>query len=404
MANEILTTDVVLNYTLAEFSNNIPFMATASRATEREFTQGAYKFGDTVNIRRFGRSIYQQGQVLAFQSYTEQSEPLTIAFWPGRLINFTSFDLTLKVDQFYDRVMRPHVISIANQCEQIIAQQAALQLYQFEGSAAAPLNSFRSVDVANARLNLMAVNEDYERMLAISEPDSFELKSALVNFFNPTLNENISQRSALGHLGSFDVFHSQNIAIQTAGSPGAGPITTTAVVSSGNVIPMTGLAASTVVFRAGDVFSIAGVEAINPITFSSYGRDMQFVVTSDVTSTGGGTANVPVSPTIISDPANSFRNVSNPIPSGAVVTPVGSHNVNVAYDKTSLDIAMPPLDRLVVPESSVMSDPQLHVYLRLSIAGDVPTSVNAYRLDCLLGVKWHPEYAVRLLSRPSFGI
>lgn len=398
-SNEILTTDIILNKVLAEYSNYIPLLTTANRAVETDFTQSAYKFGDTVNLRRRNRSIYQSGQVLTAQAITEQAEPLTIAYWPGRFIEFTSFDLTLKVDQFYERYMQPHVISLANQCEQLIAQAAALQLYNFEGSTSSLLNSFASIDVADVRMTEMGVLDGYDPLMIISPKDSGALKAALYNSFNVTLNTEITQRSALGHLGSFDIFRSQNIAKQRAGSPGAGPITTTATVSSGNVIPMAGFPNNTLVFKAGDVFSVSDAQTINPLNYTSYGTNMQFVVLSDVTSSNTGTANVSVAPTIISDPSNQMMNISNPIPSGATVTTVASHNVNIAYTKMALDVAMPKLDRLMVNDSSVKTDPDLHISLRLSIQGDVRTSVNGYRLDCLLGARWHADYALRVLSQ-----
>lgn len=400
-SNEILTTSVILPKVLAEFSNKLHLLATANRATEQDFTQRAYRFGDTINLRQRNRSIDQNGQILSPQGITELPEPLTISYWPGRYIEFTSFDLSLKVDQFFERYMQPHVNSLANQCERLIAQGAALQLSNFVGSSSTPLNTFAAVDAARVRMLQRGVIDGYDAMMIMNPVDGGALRAALQNSFNVPLNTEISQHGALGRLGAFDIYDSQNLATQVAGSPGAGPITTTAIVASGNVIPMTGFPNSTLVFRAGDVFSVAGVKKINYGNNSSYGVDMSFVVLSDVTSTNTGTANVPVSPTIISDPANQMRNVSNPIPSGAVVTTIGSHNVNIAYTKNSLDIAMPKLDRLMVTDSSVQSDPDLHIALRLSIQGDIKSSVNGYRLDTLLGFRWHDYYTERVLSAAS---
>lgn len=404
MTNTILTTSVILDYTLANFVNEMPFIHTASRNAEREMMRGPYKYGDTINIRRAPRSVIQDGQSLAYQNYQEKSEPLTIAYWPGRLISFNSFELTLQLDDFYERVMSAHVTSIANQIERFIASNASLQLYNYEGSSSSAINSFAAIDLLNARLNLMGLPMSRDRYLVLSQNDSHQVKTSLVNYYNKTFNEGIGLHSALGNLANFDVFQSQNVFVQNAGNFGAGPITTTAIVSSGNTIPMTGFPINTVVFNAGDRFSVSDVFTVNPVGFNATPRNMQFVVTENITSDGAGNANVLVAPEIISDTGNSFKNVSNPIPSGATVTPLGSHNVNVAYERGALDIVMPPLDKLIVAQSSVVTDNKLGISLRLSMQGDVQNSVNAYRLDALVGIKWHPEYAVVGASAPQLTI
>ena len=78
------------------------------------------------------------------------------------------------------------------------------------------------------------------------------------------------------------------------------------------------ISATTLVLKAGDVFSIAGVESVNPLNFQASGNDMQFVVTADVTSDGAGAATVPINPTIISDTSNPRRNVSVPVPNAEI--------------------------------------------------------------------------------------
>lgn len=397
MANTVLTTDLISNYTLAKFVNENPFIHTCSRATESDFQMASYKIGDSVNIRRQNRFLVGDGQVATRQNYIETSETLTIEHQSHVLIEFASKDLTLNLDRFGERFVDPAVRAIVNDMEVKIAQQAALQLNFFEGTAGTPINSFGAVDSAMAKLSEMAVPMDADAYCALSVRDGAALKNSLANFFNPTLNEEITQRSALGRLSVFDMFQSQNIYRQVAGTPGAGPITVSANVASGNVIPMAGLTASTTVFKAGDIFSIAGVQNINPLSYQPTGQNMQFVVTQDVVSGVGGTANVTVAPQIISDSNNPQRNVSNVITSGLVVTPVASYNVNVAYIRQALDLVCPPLDNIVV-DSSVKTDPDTRVSIRLAKQGDIYNDVCAYRLDVLWGSLWHPQYAIKLIS------
>ena len=151
-------------------------------------------------------------------------------------------------------------------------------------------------------------------------------------------------------------------------------------------------------FLIGDVFSIAGVQSVNPVGRASTGQDMQWVVTSNASSDSGSNLSVTVAPIIISDTLNPNRNVSNPIPDNAAVTLVGSHNVNVAYPSRGLDIVCPPLYKLQVPYASVAVDPETGLSLAVTQTGDILGYQNYMRIDLLCGFKWHAQYAVRVLS------
>ena len=151
-------------------------------------------------------------------------------------------------------------------------------------------------------------------------------------------------------------------------------------------------------FVAGDVISIAGVESVNPVGRKSTGQNMQFVITANASSTGGGAVTISVSPSIISDATNPNRNVSNAVPNSAAVTVVGSHNVNVAYPMRGLDVVCPPLYKLQVPYSSVAVDEETGLSLAVTQTGDILGYQNYMRIDLLCGFKWHPQYCVRVLS------
>lgn len=402
MAMNILSfTQAITKYSLARFVNNNVFINTANRSVEAEMMALAgrgYKYGDTINIRRRNRFTIDDGQIATPTPVLEQTEPLVINHQYQKMIEFNSFDLTLKVDEFYDRYVKSIIQGLISKMATDIGQQASQQLNYFVGTPGTPLNSFASINQAKAKMMKLAIGFMDNAYIALSPDDSNSLNSSLANFFNPTLNEDITQEGVLGRLSVFDIFETQNIYRQIAGDFGAGPITTTAAVGSGSIIPVTGVTSSTVVFKKGDRFSVSDVKMINPLSYQSWPLDdMQFVVTEDVVSTGV-TANIPVAPAIISDPSNPNRNVSNAIPSGATITPLGDHNVNVAYIPQALDIVAPPKEPLMTPYCSTQTDPDQNVSIRMVIDGDPKNDLNGYRLDILMGSKWHPEYAVVIVS------
>lgn len=396
MTNQLLTTDLISNVTLATFVNETPFIHTSNRALQADFMMPSYRIGDSVNIRKQNRFITGDGQVANVQDILEESETLTLSHQYHEAIKYSSRDLTLKMDDFKVRYIDPAVRSIATKLEFDVATQAALDLNLFVGTAGTPINSIKTILLAARKLRSVAVDIRKDAYLALNLEDDVEIKNSLSNFFNKTLNQDITQFGELNRLTNFDTFSTQNIYRQTSGSPGAGPITVIAQVSAGNGIAMTGFTPNTLVFRTGDLFSIDGVTNVNPLNYQSTGDDAQFVVTQDVTSDGAGNAFVAFNPTIVISGAR--QNISGAIPAGAVVTPIASHNVNVAFIRQSLDLAMPPLEKLDVPFTSVVTDPETNVSMRISKQGDIINDINVLRLDVLCGFKWHPEYAVRVIS------
>lgn len=402
--NQFITTDLVSNTALAMFSNNCPFLMTGSRVYQSDFTSSGYKIGDTLQMRRQNQFLVGDGAVANPQSIVESVETLTIAHQYNAMISYTVKDLTLRIEDFSRVFIQPAIQNIITQAEQDIAAAAEKELYLFAGSPSAPINSFTTVDLAGAKLLEMGVDISSEAYLATTIRDGSSLKGSLLNNFTPVFNEEITRRSAIGHLSYFDIFQSQNIAQHIAG---AGPrlhsgdtLTVNGAVSSGNVIVLAGATNSVLgYFVPGDRISIAGVNSVNPLGRKSTGQAMQFVIQNVADSSISGAVVITVSPDIISDTNNPLRNVTNPVPNGAPVTMYSSHNVNVFYPPRGLDIACPPLYKLQVPYASTAMDENTGLSLTVTQIGDVQSYQNFMRIDILMGYKWHPQYSGVLMSQ-----
>ncbi len=403
MANQFITTDLVSNTALAMFANNAPYVMTASRIYQDDFTSSGYKIGDTLQVRRQNHFIVGDGSTATPQDIIETVENITVAHQYHALIAYTIQDLTLRIEDFSREFIQPAIQEIITQMEKDISSAAELQLNFFTGTAGTPINSFTTVDLAGAKMLEQGVNIASDAYLAMTVRDGSSLKGALLNNFTPVFNEEITRQSAIGHLSYFDIFQSQNIVRHTAG---AGPLLhsgdtllVNGAVASGNTIILSGATGTvTNYFLPGDIISISGVQSVNPVGRKATGQNMQFVIQQAANSSGGGAVTIVVSPVIISDVNNPNRNVSNAIPSGATVTVVPSYNVNVAYPSRALDIVCPPLYKLQVPYASVAVDPETGLSMAVTQTGDILGYQNFMRLDVLCGFKWHPQYAVKLLS------
>lgn len=401
MPNNFLTTDLISNVTAAKFVSNNSMLMTANRGLEGDFQLSSYKIGDTVQLREQNSFIVGDGPVISLQPTVETSRTLTINHQYNTSMNYSSKDLTLKIDEFEKRYISPMVREITRQMEADIATLAIQSLYHYTGTAGTPVASFNTVDAVGAQMLNFDMNSSTEDWaMALSINDGHTLKSALANFFNPTLNSEIDLRSALGHLSYFDVYQNQSIRKHLAGTfSNTGSVQVNGVVTSGSVIPMKGFTPNAVgVLLQGDLIDIAGTNAVSPLGRVALDQDIQFVVTADVNADGAGNANVPISPSIISDTANPKRNVSNPLLNNAVVTTPGTYMSNLAYTGSGLYIVVPPLMDLQVPYSRVVTDKQANVSIRVTMAGDIINDQNIMRMDVLCGFMWDPLYAFKLIS------
>lgn len=404
--NTILTTSLISKTALAMFANNAPFVMTASRIYQPEFSDTGYKIGSSINMKRQNNYIIGDGSAATAQNITESVETLTVSHQYNAFISYSIQDLTLSIDDFSRMFLQPAIQGIISKMEVDICTAAATQLNYFVGTPGTPLNSFSSVDLAGAKLLLQGVDIASDAYLATTVLDGSSLKSGLQGNFTPNFNEDIVRRSSIGHLSYFDIFQSQNIIRHQAGNgPTAHPgdaITVNGAVTSGNTIVLSGATAGvTNYFLPGDLISFAPnvVQSVNPLNLSATTQGMSFVVTAPANSSGGGAVTITVSPSIISTgPYVNTAPGGVGIPNGAPVLMQPSYNCNVAYPARALDVVCPPLFKLQVPYCSVAVDPETRLSLTVTQIGDITNYVNLMRIDLLCGFLWHPQYAVKVLT------
>src|SRR5947207_1372779 len=353
MANQIAVTQLVGNAMLEELANNNSLLLTCARTYESDFQMSEYKIGDTLQIRRQNQFTVNDGRVGVLQDVIDRTEPLVIAHQLNVTIEYSSRELTLFVDTgqgpFNERVIRPAIQNISKQAETLISQGAVNQLNFTSGNPAAPVNSFAIVDLVYAKMQEQAIQINNDAYMALAPRQASALKAANQNAFNPTLNEDISFASALGHYSAFDMFSNQSIQFHTVGAGAGGAVVASTVVSGSSSVNLSGLGVSvTGVYLPGDVIRFTGINSVNPTDRTDTGQLMDFVVLNQVDSTAGGLGTVNVYPPIVSDPASPYRNVTGPVTAGTTVTlegaPGSRHHANLAYAPRGLDIVIPPTE------------------------------------------------------------
>ena len=152
-----------------------------------------------------------------------------------------------------------------------------------------------------------------------------------------------------------------------------------AASQTGSSITMTAGTGGTLV--KGDVITIAGVNAVHPLTGQDTGSLQQFVVTGTVT-VSTGTA-VKIYPSI--NPTAPNKTVSASPASGAVVTLASINGVqNLAFHKDAFTAAFAPLPVIASCEGYTARLPS-GISVRVMTFGDGNEDIERTRIDVLYG-------------------
>jgi hypothetical protein len=416
MANVFRETQYVLDDVFVRFWNSLAFARTANRNLEGDFKNLRFATGQTINYRLEERYLAGEGASATSEARVQVIRPLTISKQFRTMIEYTGFELTFdraRDEPYLEMANAPRAKRLANLVEGFIATQNFWpQTYQVVGTPGVPVD-FNTILSADAYMTELAIPEDGKRFCAVSPRTAASLSNNLYNVFNMTVNTGALIDGFIGHLSGFDFFKTNFLGVQTAGageaggSPPAGMklagTVTNGPISGGNTISVTGLgqAPGTLVFRAGDVIQVdssAGVFMVNPLTYAALSTPAQFVVTANVISADGNTADIPVNPTIVVPP-DARANISAAIPNGAQMLLYDTHNVSLAYHTQALVFAAPPIKELRGGVEAVTRYSDLYkLAMTYSLGADIRNYEQLDRIDVICGVAINPEFAVRIVS------
>lgn len=409
MANGFQNPVMYTDETLRVLSNNIILGKKVSRKWQKEFGKDAMKIGDTINIRRPARFTVSSGQAFSGQDYTETSIPLVVNQQKHIDTSFTSADLTLKLQDFSDRVIKPGAIQLAQQIDIDGYINAKNTIGNLTGTAGtAPNNQSFLFDIGK-KLDDFSVPRDGSRYYALDQASNAAQVGSLTTLFNS--QKAISSQYEDGmfidgtNVIGLKIAMSQNVARQTVGPLGGTPVINGASqglvsgwANTGSLITNGWTAAAALRLNAGDIFTAVGCFSVNPVTKQSTGQLMQFVVLSNTSSDASGNATISISPAIIT--AGPFQNVTASPTNGGAITVNGtaatSYVRNLAWHEDAFELAVVKMVDLAEfgGWGSVRSQDgfSLRVFRQAAISSDTVGN----RVDCLYG--WaspYPEQATQ---------
>lgn len=414
MSNSFQTTSYILDETFIRFINYLNYAKVANRNLEGDFKGLKYATGQTINYRLEERYLGGLGATATSEARVQVVRPLTIDTQFHTMVEFSGFELTFdraRDQPYLDMMLNPRAKRLANMVEQFIAQNnLQLDVYQAIGTPGVAID-FNAVLQTDAYMTELGIPEDGNRYFSCSPTVSASLANDLHNVFNMTVNRGALLDGFIGHLSGFDFFKTNFLVRQVAGvgQAGGSPPTgyklagtvTNGPISGGNTISVTGLVASqAIAFRKGDILTVSSasnVFMINPLTYQPLAQTAQFVVTADTASTIGGTADIPVNPTIVVSGAR--QNISASIPNGAQMLLADSHNVSIAFHNQAIVFAAPPIKELKGGVEAVTSYSDLYkMAMTYSLGADIRNYVQLDRIDIIAGVAINPEFAVVVMS------
>jgi hypothetical protein len=412
MPNSTLTIDVIAKEALMILDNNLVMAKNVYRGLESDFgnAMNGYQAGDTVSMRRPTDFTVRDGATASAQDVVEGSVALTVNKQKGVDFKFTSKELSLNIRELSDRVIKPAMVQLANQVDSDL-MSLYTQVPNWAGTPGQTINSYTDFAKGPERLDEFGVGMDM-RSAVLSPADHWALLGSQTSLYIQDAAKGAYRKGSLGEIGGVDTYMAQNVPTHTTGNF-AGTVlidqtlntstTTYDSVKSTMVqtIHMDGFTTAAAVVKAGDVFTIAGVWAVNPVTKARLPFLRQFTVTADATM-ASNEGDLIVSPPLIWTGA--FKTVD--IDSGttdlnnAAVTFLGSQSTgyrqNMVFQKNAFALAMVPMVR---PPGAVEVARESYkgTSVRLIPTYNGTSDESNFRLDILYGFKAiDPRLATRL--------
>ena len=411
MANTTLTADIIAKATVAILDNELVMAKKVFRGYEEDLSKkvNGYEVGETISIRKPADFTVRDGAIASAQNVTEGKTTLTVDKRKGIDFKFTSQDLTLNIKELSERVLKPAMVQLANQIDMDL-HALYKDVPNWVGTPGQTINSFADFAKAPQRLDEGAVPQD-ARCAVLSPSDHWGMVGSQTGLYNDTINKPAYRKGTVGMVGNVDTYMTQNVATHTTGEFGGtvkvDASITTSTISYSDVkdtnkqtVHIDGLTSATATIKQGDVFTIAGVYDVNPVTKAALPHLKMFTVTADATA-ASNEVDLVVSPAMIWTGAHKNVDVQGVSDlNNQDVTFIGSASTNYAqnmvFHKNAFALVTVPL---VAPPGAVDVGRQTYkgTSVRVIPVYDGISDESMWRLDVLYGTKAvDPRLATRL--------
>lgn len=403
MANSLLTPTIITNELLMRFKNNLTFASNCTHEYDDQFAVRGRKIGDSLRLRVPVRFSATNGATLSAQDVTETSKTLTIDKQKHVGFEFTSKDLTLTIDRFAERYLDSAAVALANQMDVDGLTTAYQGTANAVGTPGTVPSTFLTYLEAGQKMDENSCPVDDKRSIVINPGMQVKIVDALKGLFQSSSEiDKQYKKGKMGMAAGFNWYMDQNVRTHTVGPLGGTPLVNGGSQTGSSLVTDGWTAAAASRLKAGDVFTIAGVYAVNPVSGDTLSSLQQFVVTADVSSDGSGNATIPIYPAITATGAS--KTVSAVPADNAALTILGAASTltpqGLAFHKEAFCFAMAALEEPKgVHMAKTVVDPETGIAIRMVSAYDITNDKFVTRADIAYG--WcarKPEWACRIAS------
>ena len=390
MANTLLTPTQVTREALRVLHQKLRFVGTINRQYDDSFAKKGAKAGETLKIRLPNQYTVRSGATLSTQDTTESSVTLQVSTQKGVDLNFSSSELTLSLDDFSKRILKPATAVLAASIEADALNMRKEVWNQVNDTAAAA--SFANILNGRKILNDNLAPDDDRRTALLRTKDNVSLVDSLKGLFQDSSAIKSQYREGMmGRTAGFDFYETTHLGVQSRSAANGAYLTNGASQTGSTLNVDTGAGAP----NQGDIFTIAGVFSVHPETKVSTGILQQFVV-----GTGATTTVWPISPAIVA--TGPTQNVSNAAGDNQAITIAGTastdYGQSMVYHEDAFTFATADL---VMPQGVDFSAREVFdgISIRIVRQYDINNDKFPCRLDVLYGYKTlRPQLACRLAN------
>lgn len=395
MANLFLDTNWISMEVLRLLVNKLTVAEYFNTSWDKDFKQ-EFPVGSSIQVKFPQKFTIRNGLGYAPQGINRIATTVNLDQPFGIDFEWDDYEKAVKAERADSEIKEQYLEPAAAQLAQEVDQRCAQFAYQ-NASNIAPSGVLGTDPTAvnvyyGARRRLMEkAAPPGKRCMLISSSMMASFGANITTFFHPA--DELSamfKEGSLGRAAGFDWYESNSLYSHTAGT-WQNAVQVSGGGQSGASLLITDTAGDT--FNVGDKFSIANVNAVNPMTRRTAGplTAQQFTVTVALTGTGADTLNfLPA----IYGPGSQYQNVDSlPAANAALTLWPGTASPNgkvgtVGLALTKLAFALVGA-KLYSPKAvevvSQKQDPQTGLAVRFVKAWDPVRSMQIHRFDMVIG-------------------
>lgn len=395
--NTLATPTWVMKEVARGFTNEVKFLANVNRTYDDQYKQAGARVGNTVQARLPQRFTATDGQALQLQSLYDQTVPITLTNQKNVAFGYSSAQATTELDDIRTRYTQPGAETLANAADVLAYNQVVRDVYSSVGTPGTTPSATLTYLQAGVKLTDQAT--PMNGRVAVLDPLAMvTLANATQTLFNPSavMSENYrTGQFGRNQLGVSEWYQDPNRLAHTTGTFTASTPLVDGANQTGSSILTNGWASGAATLNKGDVFTIAGVNTVNPLSYASTGRLQQFVVTATVSDTAGAMT-IAISPSIIT--SGQLQTVDASPANDAVITVLGATSAatgtlatttspqSLVYHPDAFAFVMADLFKPDAGcKATVVRSKALGFSLRMVEQYQIGTDQNPSRLDMLIG-------------------